>query len=93
MKLVTVYLPQSYIKALDQLVDLHFYPCRAEAIRVAIKDLIKDEVWTRTPLPCEQKKVVVSEEAQRDLRKPPSKLIRPQQYPTQRKPRMEEKTN
>jgi Arc/MetJ-type ribon-helix-helix transcriptional regulator len=33
MKLITLYLPETYIKALDQLVDERFYPNRAEAIR------------------------------------------------------------
>ena len=47
MKLITLYLPETYIKALNQLVDERFYPNRAEAIRVAIRDLISDEVWRR----------------------------------------------
>ena len=34
-------------KALDQLVDERFYPNRAEAIRVAIRDMISVEVWRR----------------------------------------------
>ena len=49
MKLITLYLPETYITALDQLVDEHFYPNRAEAIRVAIRDLISSEVWRRQP--------------------------------------------
>lgn len=47
MKLITLYLPETYIKALDQLVAEHFYPNRAEAIRFAIHDLINNEVWRR----------------------------------------------
>ncbi|HDI07814.1 MAG TPA: ribbon-helix-helix protein, CopG family [Candidatus Bathyarchaeota archaeon] len=47
MKLITLYLPEPYIEALDQLVNERFYPNRAEAIRVAIRDLIKSEVWRR----------------------------------------------
>ena len=47
MKLITIYLPEPYIKALDQLVTEKFYPNRAEAIRVAIRDLINDEVVWR----------------------------------------------
>jgi len=47
MKLITLYLPETYIKALDQLVDERFYPNRAEAIRVAIRDLISAEAWRR----------------------------------------------
>jgi Arc/MetJ-type ribon-helix-helix transcriptional regulator len=47
MKLITLYLPEPYIEALDQLVNERFYPNRAEAIRVAIRDLINNEVWRR----------------------------------------------
>jgi Arc/MetJ-type ribon-helix-helix transcriptional regulator len=47
MRLITLYLPEPYIKALDQLVNERFYPNRAEAIRVAIRDLIDNEVWRR----------------------------------------------
>jgi len=47
MKLITLYLPEPYIKMLDQLVSERFYPNRAEAIRVAIRDLINDEVRQR----------------------------------------------
>ena len=47
LKLITLYLPETYIKALDQLVTECFYPNRAEAIRVAIRDLISAEVWRR----------------------------------------------
>ena len=47
MKLITLYLPEPYIRALDQLVSEKFYPNRAEAIRVAIRDLLKVEAWER----------------------------------------------
>lgn len=47
MKLITLHLPETYIRALDQLVDERFYPNRSEAIRVAIRDLISEEVWRR----------------------------------------------
>lgn len=47
MKMITLYLPEPYIKALDQLVNERFYPNRAEAIRVAIRDLIDNEFWRR----------------------------------------------
>lgn len=47
MKMITLYLPEPYIEALNQLVNEKFYPNRAEAIRVAIRDLISDEVWRR----------------------------------------------
>jgi Arc/MetJ-type ribon-helix-helix transcriptional regulator len=47
MKLITLHLPETYIKALEQLVDERYYPNRAEAIRIAIRDLINDELWRR----------------------------------------------
>lgn len=47
MRLITLYVPETYLKALDQLVDERFYPNRAEAIRVAIRDLVSDELWRR----------------------------------------------
>ena len=50
MKLITLYLPETYIKALDQLVVERFYPNRAEAIRIAIHDLISEEIWRRKPV-------------------------------------------
>ena len=45
MKLITVHLPEPYIKALDRLVAEKYYPNRAEAIRVAIRDLLIVEAW------------------------------------------------
>lgn len=45
MKLITLYIPEPYIQALDKLVNEKYYPNRAEAIRVAIRDLLSDEVW------------------------------------------------
>ncbi len=48
MKFVTLYLPEHYIEALDQLVTEGFYPNRAEAIRFAIRDLLQSEcVWNK----------------------------------------------
>ena len=45
MKLITLYLPEPYIQALDRLVNEKFYPNRAEAIRVAVRDLLSVEAW------------------------------------------------
>ena len=47
MKLITLYLPEPYLEALDKLVDERYYPHRAEAIRVAVRDLISVELWSR----------------------------------------------
>lgn len=47
MKLITLYLPEPYIRALDHLVGEQYYPNRAEAIRVAIRDMLTAEFWGR----------------------------------------------
>jgi len=47
MKLITLYLPEPYIRALDGLVERKYYPNRAEAIRIAVRDLLREESpWT-----------------------------------------------
>ena len=45
MKLVTLHVPQQYIEGIEQLVANHLYPNRSEAIRIAIRDLLKRELW------------------------------------------------
>jgi len=47
MKLITLYIPEPYLKALDLLISERYYPNRAEAIRSAVRDLISSEVWHR----------------------------------------------
>ena len=44
MKLISIYLPEPYIEALDKLVHERYYPNRAEAIRAAIRDFINLEL-------------------------------------------------
>lgn len=43
MKLISVNLPESYLNLLEVLVTQSRFPNRSEAIRVAIRDLIKTE--------------------------------------------------
>ncbi|MFX0113244.1 MAG: ribbon-helix-helix domain-containing protein [Candidatus Hodarchaeota archaeon] len=45
MRLVTVHLPEDFVEGLDELVRLKRYPNRSEAIRIGIRDLLKDELW------------------------------------------------
>ena len=47
MKLITINLPEIYIKDLDELVKEDQYPNRAEAIRVAVRDMLVSEVWEK----------------------------------------------
>lgn len=46
MRLVTVHLPVEFLEGLDELVRQKRYPNRSEAIRVAVRDLLKDELWS-----------------------------------------------
>ena len=48
MRLVTVHLPRSYIEGLEELVKGNIYPNRSEAIRVAVRDMLKSELWRNT---------------------------------------------
>jgi Arc/MetJ-type ribon-helix-helix transcriptional regulator len=41
MKLITLYLPHSYIEALDELISEKLYADRSQAIRDAVRDLLK----------------------------------------------------
>ena len=50
MKLITLHLPELYIKDLDELVHGDLYPNRAEAIRIAVRDMLSDELWERKRL-------------------------------------------
>ena len=43
MKLITLNLPATYIQGLEKLVRDDLYPNRSEAIRHAVRDLIKKE--------------------------------------------------
>lgn len=67
MKLITLYLPEHYIKALDELVNERFYPNRSEAIRVAIRDLLTTSNTFR-------RHTHVSEQSLIDIQKPPEEL-------------------
>lgn len=45
MKLVTLHIPETYVDGLEKLVESNLYPNRSEAIRIAIRDLLKRELW------------------------------------------------
>ncbi|MHA1276526.1 MAG: ribbon-helix-helix domain-containing protein [Candidatus Helarchaeota archaeon] len=47
MQLITVHLPRSYIEGLEHLVKDQIYPNRSEAIRVAVRDMLKAELWKK----------------------------------------------
>ena len=47
MRLIAVHLPEKILSDIQRLVDNGLYPNRSEAIRIAIRDLLKHELWGR----------------------------------------------
>ena len=47
LKLVTVLLPEAYLEGLDELVRGNMYPSRSSAIRSAVRDMLKKELWEK----------------------------------------------
>jgi Arc/MetJ-type ribon-helix-helix transcriptional regulator len=45
MNLISVKVPDQFVEGLDDLVRNGVYPSRSEAIRVAIRDLLRRELW------------------------------------------------
>ena len=48
MRLIAVHLPEKLLDDIQRLVSKGQYPNRSEAIRIAIRDLLKHELWQRT---------------------------------------------
>jgi Arc/MetJ-type ribon-helix-helix transcriptional regulator len=48
MRIVTVKMPETYLEGLDELVRMGRYSSRSEAIRVAVRELLKRELWGLT---------------------------------------------
>jgi Arc/MetJ-type ribon-helix-helix transcriptional regulator len=44
VKIITINLPERYLAAIQVLNDLGIYPSRSEAIRIALKDFLLDEM-------------------------------------------------
>ncbi|MEJ2252498.1 MAG: type II toxin-antitoxin system ParD family antitoxin [Candidatus Lokiarchaeota archaeon] len=42
--MVTCHIPEQYIKGMEELVNANYYPNRSEVIRVAVRDLLKNEL-------------------------------------------------
>lgn len=45
MKVVTICMPESYVDGVDKLIKQGMYPNRSEVIRIAIRDLLVEELW------------------------------------------------
>lgn len=49
MKTISVNIPAEFVKGLEELVKRDLYANRSEAIRVAVRELLKNELWTVEP--------------------------------------------
>ncbi len=49
VKLITVKVPDLYVKGIDELVKVQRYSSRSEVIRIAIRELLKRELWNEVP--------------------------------------------
>ena len=47
MRLVTVKMPEAYVEAIDELVRMGRFSNRSEAIRTAIRELLRRELWIK----------------------------------------------
>ena len=47
VRLVTVKMPEAYVEAIDELVRRGRFTSRSEAIRVAIRELLRRELWIK----------------------------------------------
>ncbi len=50
VKLVTVKMPDLYVRAIDELVKEERFSNRSEVIRVAVRELLKRELWSEGSL-------------------------------------------
>lgn len=48
MRLIAVHLPDKIVEDIQRLVDKGLYPNRSETIRIAIRDMLKRELWERS---------------------------------------------
>ncbi|MEM2204353.1 MAG: ribbon-helix-helix domain-containing protein [Sulfolobales archaeon] len=51
MRIITVKIPETYLEGLEELVNIGRYTSRSEAIRAAIRDLLKKELWEMSSNP------------------------------------------
>ena len=49
MRLVTVKMPEVYVRGIDELVKAGRYSSRSEVIRIAVRELLMRELWGSAP--------------------------------------------
>ena len=47
MALITVHVPEKFLKEIEKLVEEGYYPNRSEVIRIAIRDFLRQEAFHR----------------------------------------------
>ena len=58
MRLIAVHLPDKIVDDIQRLVDKGLYPNRSETIRIAIRDMLKRELWERSRKFTEMSRVI-----------------------------------
>ena len=59
MKIITINLPEKYLSAIQALNEMGIYPSRSEAIRIALKDFLTDELKMYNDLEDESFKMIL----------------------------------
>ena len=60
MKIITINLPERYLSAIQTLNDFGIYPSRSEAIRIALRDFLSDELKMNEDLGEEQFRLLIN---------------------------------
>ena len=59
MKMISVFIPESYLESLDVLIMDNHFPNRSEAIRVAIRELVQKEFELKKILETHEKNEII----------------------------------
>ncbi|MFW9951424.1 MAG: ribbon-helix-helix domain-containing protein [Candidatus Thorarchaeota archaeon] len=59
MKIITINLPEKYLSAIQALNDMGIYPSRSEAISIALRDFLKEELQMYDELDEEKFKMII----------------------------------
>ena len=65
MKIITINLPEKYLSAIKILNDLGIYPSRSEAIRIALRDFLAEELEMYEELGEDNFKLLIQNQSKR----------------------------
>lgn len=69
MKIITINLPEKYLSAIQILNDLDIYPSRSEAIRIALRDFLTNELKMYQELEDDAFKMLVRNRSQTKVKR------------------------